>query len=275
MLKKQLFCVGISVCMFAAEIQGTCAYLDRANDGATLFRQLSIVLGLLNRYEMGDYTGVTVDFGTTGKYYSRFLGENWWQYYFKKIEVGDTLEDRQRIKTFENNALSCSLFQLDAQRAHELIQKYIVVQPLIAEKVSTFQAEQFKNSFVIGVEYVKNDASAYSAYSTPKIPYKQIYEILLIHLLENPTMKIFVHTDDPRFYTFLKVKHPDNVVQYRTKTHFEMPADEAESELINCLLLAQVDMLLCTPSLLSLTVAQFNPSLPMIQFGELAATKAD
>ncbi len=272
MIRNLILYIGTSLFVFVPHIHSSYAYLDTIDSNYNIFQQLAIVVGLLDKYEEKEYAGLKVDFGTDGKYYSRFLGNNWWEYFFKKVEVGDTHKERCRIKKFEKTALSCSTFQFDTERAHYLIQKYIFIQPKIVKEIAAFETEYLNDSFTIGVNYIKNNTSAYSV---PTVQYKLIYEILLVHLVEKPNVKIFVHTNDARFYAFLKVKHPDNVMRYKEETNFELPADEAEHELINCLLLSKADLLICTPSRFSLTVSQFNPSLPMIEFGEVAATRTE
>lgn len=89
--------------------------------------------------------------------------------------------------------------------------------------------------------------------------------MLLVHIVEKNNLKIFVYTNDKRFYSFLKIKHPDIVFEYKEREHFETNMDKGKHELINCLLLSQTDFLIYTPSRFSFTISQFNPLVPVIE----------
>jgi len=58
---------------------------------------------------------------------------------------------------------------------------YQEVQPEIKKKITAYQKKFFDDSFVIGVCYMKGSPSLYFA---PKIPYKTIYDMLLVHIVE-------------------------------------------------------------------------------------------
>jgi len=238
------------------------AYIKLDYYQSDLFQQLETVIGILDQYESNKYCGVKVDFGWPGEYY--FLGKNgnWWEYFFKKLDVGDTTGELRCIPNFEKNDLSFCLYKLSFERAHEIIQKYIEVQPEIRKKITAYQKKFFDDSFVIGICYMKDSSSRYAV---PKISYKVIYDMLLVHIVEKNNLKIFVHTNDRRFYSFLKVKHPGIVFEYKEKERFNTNIDKGEYELINCLLLSQTDLLIRTPSRFGFTISQFNPLVPVVE----------
>ena len=91
----------------------------------SLFYQLGAVIGVLDQYENNKYRGVKLDFGYDGKYYSRYKGGNWWEYFFTKLNVGDTTGEFRSIPRYEQSAVACCLYELSFERAHELIEKYI------------------------------------------------------------------------------------------------------------------------------------------------------
>ncbi len=248
------------------------AYIKLNYYQSDLFQQFETIIGVLDQYEKNKYCGDRVDFGWKGEYH--FLGKNgnWWEYFFKKLDVGDTAGEFRCISNFEKNDLSFCLYKLSFERAHELIQKYIEVQPTIREKITVYQKAFLDNSFVIGVCYMNNSSSRYSV---PKVSYKAIYDMLLVHIVEKDNLKIFVYTNDRRFYSFLKVKHPDIVFEYKKRKHFRTNLDKGEYELINCLLLSQTDLLISTPSRFSYTISQFNPVVPVIELGESLAKKTE
>ncbi len=260
------------VSLIHADVPQYYAYVDSVNAEPYIFSQLSTIIGVLDQYENNIYRGVKVDFGHDGTYYSRYKGNNWWEYFFNRLDIGDTTGECRRIPNYEKTILSCSLYEFSVERAHELMQKYIEVKPEITAKVAAYQKEVFNDFFVIGIYYNKKDSSLYAM---PEIPYKRIYDILLVHILQKSNLRIFVHTNDKRLYSFLKVKHPDLVFQYSQKVNFEINADEGEHELINCLLLSQTDLLIRTPSSFSLTASQFNPHLSVVELGEMTAKKTE
>lgn len=243
--------------------------IDSIDRDPGLFEQLGTVIGVLECYENKKYSGVKVDFGCDGFYYSPYKGSNWWEYYFKKIELGQTVGESRRIPNIEKALLSGCIYELSVARVHELIQKYIEVKPDIIAKVAECQKD-FADAFVVGVYYWKYESSSFAA---PKISYKKFYDALLVHLFEKRNLKIFVYTNDKRFYSFLKVKHPDIVLQYRKNVNSN--AEKGECELINCLLLSKTNLLLCMPSRFSMTVSHFNPSLPVVEFGLSPAQKTE
>ncbi len=238
------------------------AYIKLDYYQSDLFQQFGTVIGILDQYEKNKYCVVKVDFGWQGEYY--FLGKNgnWWKYFFKKLDVGNTAGEFRCIPNFEKVDLSFCLYKLSFERAHELIQKYIEVQPEIRKKVNFYKKKLFDDFFVIGVCYTHDISSCYAA---PKISYKKVYDMLLVHIVGKNNLKIFVYTNDKRFYSFLKVKHPDIVFEYKERKHFRTNLDKGEYELINCLLLSQTDLLIRTSSRFSLTISQFNSLVPVIE----------
>lgn len=241
------------------------AYIDLGHYKSDLFYQLETVVGILDQYENNKYSGVKVDSEWQSGHCSCCQNNGWWEYFFKKIEVGDTTGKLRRIPDYEKmTALNFCLYGLSFGRAHELIKKYTEVQPKIREKVTSYQKEFFDDSFVIGVCYVGGSSSPYAA---PNISYKKIYDILLVHIVEKNNLKIFVYTEDKRFYSFLKVKHPDIVFEYKGREYFATNMDRGEYELINCLLLSQTNFLIRTRSRFSFVVSQFNPLLPVVELG--------
>ncbi len=243
------------------------AYIDLNRNTSsffsTFFYQFNTVIGLLDQYENNKYHGVKVDCGENTE--SSCNSNNWWEYFFKKLDIGNTTGEFRRIPLHERVSLGFSLYDLSFRRAHELIRKYIKIRPEIKEKVSAYQKKFFDNSFVIGICYLQ---APFSVFGVPEISYKKIYEMLLVHITEKPNPKIFIYTNDQRFYAFLKIKHPDIVFRYKKKKYFENRIDKEEYKLINCLLFAQVDLLIRTPSRLGFTASQFNPWVPVVEISD-------
>jgi len=156
----------------------------------SIFDQFGTVIGLLDQYENNKYSGIKVEsgFAKRGEYYSHYKNSNWWEWFFKKLDVGNTTGEFRSIPMYEKRILSNCLYELSFKRAHELIQKYIELQPEIKEKISAFQKAFFDDFFVIGVCYIEDD---FSKFGVPKISYKTIYDMLLVHIVEKNNLKIF------------------------------------------------------------------------------------
>jgi len=252
------FIIFVSV-MYAGDPQYY-AYIDLDYCKLDLFYQFGTVVGILDQYENNKYCGVKVDFGRQKKFSPCY--KNGWEHFFKKLSIGNTTGEFRHIPNYEKKVLSFCLYELSFKRAHYLIKKYIEIQPVIREKVASYRKEFFDDTFVVGVCYM--DDNSYR-FAVPKIPYKTIYDMLLVHIMEKNNLKIFVYTNDKRFYSFLKVKHPDIVFEYKEGEHFETNMGKGEHELINCLLLSQADLLIRTPSRFGFTISQFNSLVPVIE----------
>lgn len=262
-MKKTILITCLIAHTFVLSCTENYAFIDwvRNRFGFSLFHQLGVMLGLLDQYEQGIYDGIDGNFGCNEQTCSCI--KKYWKDFFQPIRVGNISGEVKHIQPFEHTLLSNCIFDLPIDHIHQLIKKYIVIQPDIVDKAASYYTSHLENAFIIGIYYKENN---FSADRMPLISYKDIYSILLVHLLEKSNVKVFIVTDDERFYSFLKVKHPHNIYRY-SKTEEIAGADERT--LIECLLLAKSDLLLCTPSRITLTVSHFNPEIPVIEFGAM------
>lgn len=127
--------------------------------GMGFFEDFLTVIGALQLYKLHVVSGVDVDYGSGGTYFDASVGENWWEYYFEPIKVGNLKGSHlTTVHSIEIDGINYDLprmteFHLPRQMVHETIKKYIHVKPHIENKVNQIVANSFKNHTIIGVHY--------------------------------------------------------------------------------------------------------------------------
>ncbi len=106
------------------------------------------VISALQAYEKGLFAGVSVNL-QDGYYLDLARGNNWWDYYFEPIAIGNTSNSQARILSgneigaFSNN----SFYHMSRQEGYRIINKYIRVKPDIQKKVDGFVHKYLKDFF--------------------------------------------------------------------------------------------------------------------------------
>lgn len=243
-----------------------------------LFSTFNTVIGALDAYDRGIISGLHVDFAHEGWYFDPERGNNWWQYYFEPIVLGnsDCAIEKQFFPTYKKIALAYETqFEMSRERANELIQKYIRVRPDITQQIDDFCTEYFGENFVIGVHYRGTDKLEAEPVSYESV-IDHIQNVITMHA--DKQIKIFVATDDSRFATYVQEKFPHRVVMRNamrsdTTTGVHMrgdfaPYSKGEDAVIDCLLLSHCSILIKTASNLSDCSLQFNPHIPVIKLNK-------
>jgi len=238
-----------------------------------LFSEFAAVLGALEHYEQWRpiYAGLRVDFADQGLYYDPAHGENWWEYYFDRIEIGSrdaavtkVVSDRQ------HDIFAYAISRLSRQRGFEVIDRHIRPQAQIREKVDAYVRDNFSDSFVIGVHYRGTDKWE----DAPRVSYDDVYAAIqrVANTRASGRYKVFVATDEKAFLDFLMLRHPSGLL-YRDmfRSVDGRPIDvvnqdghhkKGEDAVIDCLLLSRCNYLVRTASNLSLCSILINPALP-------------
>ena len=115
------------------------AYVDLGYCGSNIFYQFGTVIGILDQYENNKYCGVKVYSERQSEHCSCYQNSNWWEYFFKKLDVGDTSGEFRCIPNYEKIVLRYCLHELSFGRAHEIVEKYIEIQPKIREKITAYR----------------------------------------------------------------------------------------------------------------------------------------
>lgn len=249
--------------------------LDR---GSGMFSVMYDVLGLLIYYEAKKIEGMEVNFGTTGAYYDKEYGPNWWCYYFEPLQLGSMKETvaMDGYNLFLFNPFKVEKF-LSRGEAYRLVTTYIKVKPAINEEVDAFVELNFSDCYMIGVHYRGTDKNI----EAPRVPYEDMKEAILDHVKINgiTNYKIFVATDEIDFLNFIISSFGEGIVCYNEATrsfdnqpiHKKMKNHQYErgkEALIDCLLLAKVSCLIRTSSNLSKFSTFLNTDLKVIEMNE-------
>lgn len=244
---------------------------------AGLFAEFGAVLGMLEHYEVwrAQYAGAVVDFKGGGLYHDPAAGQNWWEYYFEPIDIGDgrgksAKSAARRIDIYQHIQFSMRATRgMSRAGGHRLIERYIRVKPEIRRKVDAFVTENFGDAHVIGVHFRGTDKAA----EAPRVA----YETVLAAIRAQPGAtgaqgcRVFVATDEQAFLDWMRTQLPDELIYsgaFRSPAghpaHIGSPDRHTRGEeaVIDCLLLSRCQYLIRTPSNLGLCATFFNPSLP-------------
>ena len=233
-----------------------------------LFCVFNTVLGALDAYDKGSFQGLVVDFKDKGLYYDSEVGLNWWNYYFEPIHLG--VEEGQQLKLFPQYRKTIfsltGAYDMSLERAHALIQKYIRIKPALAEKIDELFERDFKGNYVIGVHYRGTDKKSEASV----VEYEE-FKRNVDEVSGGKECKIFVATDDAKFFQFMKAKYPQQVfgldairssngkpVHFTGRENFR----KGEEAVIDALLLSKCQYLIRNSSNLSYCSREFNPTIP-------------
>lgn len=243
-----------------------------------LFSVFNTVIGALNYYDQGMISGLRVDFGNQGWYFDVARGNNWWNYCFEPIILGDSndKESENLFPTYQKIAFAYDAqFEMSRERAHELIQKYVRLRPHITEHIDSFWNQYCAGSFVIGVHYRGTDKLECDSVSYD-IVIKHIQAVIAAHAEE--CIKIFVATDDAHFATYIHEQFPQQLVMRHalrsdslTGVHMRTDLDsyqKGEDVVIDCLLLSRCSVLIKMASNVSDCSLQFNPNIQVIRLNK-------
>lgn len=239
------------------------------------FAEFLIVVGALDRYEKEGFGGCGVEFNW-GLYHDSSKGPNWWEYFFKPININPELRKNARYLS-EHEKAACAwggISSISRERAYELITRYIHIKPHIQQKIDDFIAEHFADHFVIGLHYRGTDKYEES----PRMSYNEVYQKLeeLIELHKDEDYRIFLATDDANFIDYLTAKIEPGRLCYRDTIrsrngqpiHRTRQIADAyqlgEEVLIDSVLFSRCSILIRMHSNVSSTAGNFNPTLPMI-----------
>lgn len=248
--------------------------------GMGFFEEFLSILGALYIYELGQYAGVRVDLCNNKTYYDPAYRENWWEYYFEPLCVGNP-KNTIDFKTVNGEGDSIDYarhveFCVYRSEANALIKKYIHVKKEIKKKLRNFTKKHFGKDKVIGVHFRGTDK--YS--EAPIAKFEKVTEYIdkaiasFKKSFPKRNIKIFVATDEQSFLEYIISRYPSQIVFYEegtrsldgspVHTSLENSYKKGEDALFDCLLLSKCHYLIKTSSNLSLCAAYFNPKMPMV-----------
>jgi len=246
--------------------------LDLQRKDYGLFSCFTMVLGTLETYERGIKQGIWIDFGKNGAYYDSAWGPNWWEYYFKPIQLGKLEGDLTRSTRSQAHKMARLGRKLTRKRAYALISRYIHLRDDIQKEIDQFAKREFTGCYVIGIHYRGTDKV--STGEAQKVNYETIVEEINRHLAKKRLVnfKIFIATDETAFIDYLSVIYPGKVVYNQAqRSTSDLPVHMQAQEpykigreaIVDALLLSKTTYLIRTKSNLSLCSTFFNPNLPV------------
>lgn len=162
---------------------------------------------------------------------------------------------------------------LTLQRAHELVSKYLVVHPSIADELNGFWSRSFSSDRVLGVHYRGTDKGSEAA----PVTFDKVIRNVEDQLSRDPSVtEVLVASDDAKFVSALStaglrcpVRSRDDA--YRSSdgkpVHHGGAIDRSavfRDALVNCLLLSRCCFLVKTASFLSDWACVWRPELPIL-----------
>lgn len=244
-----------------------------------MFSVFTSMAGILHHYDIGIYSGIEIDLGTSGRYYDKDIGPNWISYFIMPIKEGNL----KNIKEFPDDKIGpMAMFaenKLDRIAIHQLIIKYIQVKEQVKNEVHRFVRNRFKGK-VIGVHYRGTDKRS----EAPAVKFEKVNEAIKeqINILGTNDYTIFLATDEVKFMKYLKEIYKDKVIHLKTvrsnndgpiHENLEKPFEQGKAAFKDMLLLSRCDILIRTSSNLSLWSTYFNPTLPVVLLNERYAGK--
>lgn len=276
MARRFLFCITIcaSASLFASN-----PYVIYRGHSCGMFSAFLMVVGLLDKYDRGELSGVEVALGSSELYFDKDFGPNWWEYYFSPICTNRPENATQTLLTgnlFHQIAL-IGHKTLSRDRGHELISKYIRLRPEIVNEVNLFLKKRVKDKKLIGIHYRGTDKFAVEA--RPISPQKVCRKVMkYLKTLPNKRVKIFVATDSEKFLNIMQKIFKKRVVFFdmkRSNNNSPLHTDQAingymkgKMALLDCLVLSKCDLLIRTSSNLSNASMLFNPNIPVIRLND-------
>lgn len=251
--------------------ENTFLHFNMPHEG--LFATCSALVSLILYYETGQCAGLHVDFEKNGIYYDANHGDNWWEYYFEPICLGDK-RNAQILPC--SNCLVHEIYPaieqfLTLPRVLEIIKTHIRVKPHIRRKVEVFAEKHFKGYHIIGVHYRGTDRVTQESRVSYADAAGKVQSYMDEEKLEH--YRLFVATDEQPFLDFMQAAFPKRVlsipairstdgqaIHIKSKT----PYRQGEEAMVDCLLLSRASVLFRCGSWLSTWSSAFNPAMPVI-----------
>lgn len=256
-------------------------------EGAGLFHNFHIVLGLLKFCEDDRFSSLMVDFGDKGLYYEPKYGKNWWSYYFEPVELKPIRPQTKRrsiVKYLSDEEKAyfgnSTLFYFSRKLGSSLIKKYIKLKPFLIQDIENFVTENFSETYTIGVHYRGSDKKA----EAPPVSLEKVKICLKTQIkkLKSSDYKIFLATDEKAALEYFQKYFPDKLIYQKglyskgdVGAHYiHRGFESGRRAVIDCYLLSKCHLLIRTSSNLSAASAFINPKLPLINLNKIYTKRA-
>ena len=249
--------------------------IRRADRGCGLGAEMSIILSLLYLYEIGVYCGLEVDFEKEGHYYDPRYGDNWWNYYFEPLSIGDP-KGAEFIEK-PTNLLIAEYF-LTREENNFLLKKHIHFKKHLLDRVDSFISNHFQDNYIIGVFHRGTDKYQ----EAPLTPYEVIFQQIerQVRNIEpiHPNYKIFATSDEEPFIQSIQKRFPNRVVYLPDKVrssngkpiHLNAPNpyQSGEDALVDAILFSKTHYMMRSSCTLALISTFLSPTTPDFEFNK-------
>lgn len=201
-------------------------------DECGMFSVHMYLLGVLDLFEQGKYSGIEVDFGDRGVYYSPSRGPNYFEDFYCPLKIRDPRCPDSYKVSFSDREYGdiCNVVEgvwghestggLSRTRARELMEKYLILRPEIQREIDAFDAVHFSNDRVReGLHFRGTDKTCNSGYcEARRVSYDEMAEAVRTNLqqlaLKYPDRQtdIFAISDEQPFIDHLERQFPGQVI---------------------------------------------------------------
>lgn len=231
---------------------------------AGFFSVFMDVVNTLEAYDAGIIRGVQIDFKKTGLYYDANIGDNWWEYYFEPICLGDLtppLKNSSGLGEYYFHKPYPYLLH------NQTIQKYVQLIPALEDELNSFIMENFTDHYMIGVHYRGTDKRT----ECGRVSYERMLNVIENQIAKSPrNWKIFIATDEDGFLKTLEEKYQGRIcyidaqrsMDESTPLHTDPSVNHylhGKEALLDCILLSRTNLLIRTCSNLSECCKYFSP----------------
>lgn len=261
--------------------------VDSPGNKSGMFATFLYMLGVYDEFEKSPdkYSGLEINFGKQGVYYDEDRGENWWEYFFNPVKLGENEGDVRKHSKLERWNLANSVESnytgsgsgMPRELGYAYFKKYFKVSPEIQSQVDAFADKHFTGKQVISIHYRGTDKVGDTEdFEAPRLTYEDMRKHVEDQLQgrDFEDVVLFVATDEQQFVEFMEKEFPGKVVTTNVKRssdgkplHLGVndPYKAGQGALIDCLLLAHGDVLIRTSSNLSLFAKYINPTMNIVE----------
>lgn len=247
-----------------------------------MFSVMHYLLGVMRKFEEGNYSGIEVNFEKNGTYYDSNYGDNWLSYYFEPIKVGES-NSVKNTATFDFDSYVSLAYSAEEtyanarKEAHVQFQKYFKLKKPIQEKIDLFAEEHFKDKPIIAVHYRGTDKGR----EAPIVPYDTMIAEIRKGIKEAnlDDFKIFLATDEAQFVDRMNQEFPGLIITTNAKrstnginlhNHAENRYESGLEALTDCFLLGHrnVKSFIRTSSNLGKVAMYLNSDMRVIEVSQ-------
>lgn len=192
-------------------------YVIKRTPGGGFFSNLMYVIVNLKFAEKNNFIPVVdmCNFPTNYNQKKNINNErNIWNLYFQPVSKYNLNEVyKSRNVYFSNNKIKFRLEEYKKKDLKKIFDKYIKINKKILSVVDLFVKKNFKNKKILGIHFRGTDQKIAANHSNPPTIF-EVENLIKKKVIEGKFDKIFLLTEDLKYYKKLKKKHKDLIYAY-------------------------------------------------------------